>query len=225
MGILTALLDLLFPPKCIFCRKLLRAGRRVCCDPCPEELTGKTRWRQGVFFQRCCVPLVYEGSVRDAIIRFKFKDQPGYATEFGRILGQCIGQELKGQYDLITWIPVSEARLKKRGYDQAMLLAMSAALELGDVAVETLKKAMDNPAQSSMEGAEARKSNVLGAYRVPDPVLVQGKRVLLIDDVVTTGATLDEASRMLLEAGAVEVVAAALAQPPEHINDTCEVSL
>ena len=225
MGILTAALDLLFPPKCIFCRKVLRAGRRVCCPDCLEKLAGQTRWRQGVFFSRCCVPLVYEGDVREAVIRFKFKDQPGYATEFGRILGQCIGRELKGQYDLITWIPVSEERLKKRGYDQAMLLAMAAALELGDVAVETLKKAMDNAAQSSLEDAEARKSNVLGAYRVEDPMLVEGKRVLLIDDIVTTGATLDEASRTLLEAGAKEVIAAALAQPPEHINDPCEVSL
>lgn len=225
MGVLAALIDLLFPPKCIFCQKILRSGRKVCCDDCLEALTGKTRWREGVFFSRCCVPLVYEGDVREAIIRFKFKDHPGYATEFGRILGQCIGRELAGQYDLITWIPVSESRLKKRGYDQAMLLAMSAALELGDVAVETLTKPKDNAAQSSLEGAEARKSNVLGAYQVPDPVLVEGKRVLLIDDVVTTGATMDEASRMLLEAGAVEVVAAALAQPPKQHFDTCEDAL
>ena len=225
MGVLAALIDLLFPPKCIFCQKILRSGRKVCCDDCLEALTGKTRWREGVFFSRCCVPLVYEGDVREAIIRFKFKDHPGYATEFGRILGQCIGRELAGQFDLITWIPVSESRLKKRGYDQAMLLAMSAALELGDVAVETLTKPKDNAAQSYLEGAEARKSNVLGAYQVPDPVLVEGKRVLLIDDVVTTGATMDEASRMLLEAGAAEVVAAALAQPPKQHFDTCEDAL
>lgn len=224
MGILTAILDLLFPPKCIFCQKLLRAGTKVCCEDCAKALSQSGGARSGMFFRTCCVPLTYEGQVRDAIIRFKFKDHPGYATEFGRIMAGSIRSQLQGQYDLITWIPVSAQRLKQRGYDQAMLLAMATALELGDVAVETLKKSMDTPAQSSLGGPEARKSNVLGAYCVPDPVLVEGKRILLIDDVVTTGAALEEASRMLLEAGAKEVVAAALAQPPDTTNNTCEVS-
>ena len=187
-----------------------------------EALTRQGSVRSGMFFKTCCVSLSYEGRVRDAVIRFKFKDHPGYATEFGKILSGSIKTHLAGQYDLITWIPVSAERLKKRGYDQAMLLAMSAALELGDVAVETLKKPVDTPAQSSLDGPEARKSNVLGAYCVPEAVLVEGKRILLIDDVVTTGATLEEASRTLLDSGAKEVVAAALAQPPE--NNTCEVS-
>ena len=122
---------------------------------------------------------------------------------------------MAGEYDLITWVPVSEERLKKRGYDQAMLLAMAAALELQDVAVETLKKPADNLAQSSLNDKKARKDNVQDAYLVPDPDLVEGKRILLIDDIITTGATLDEASRTLLEAGAKSVVAASLAQPTE----------
>lgn len=224
MGIFTAVLDLLFPPKCMFCRKVLRPGTKLCCSSCAEKLPEGGGARTGRFFRICYVPLSYEGRVRDAVIRFKFKNRPGYATEFGKILAGSIRTHLTGQYDLITWIPVSAERLKKRGYDQAMLLAMAAALELGDVAVETLKKSMDTPAQSSLSGPEARRSNVLGAYCVPDPVLVEGKRILLIDDVVTTGATLEEASRTLLDAGAKEVVAAALAQPPEHTNNTCEVS-
>ncbi len=211
MGIFAAISDLLFPPKCIFCRKILRSGG--VCDKCSRELTRNDTVRRGIYFTRCCVPMRYEGQVRDAVIRFKFQDQPGYATEFGRILARCIRDNL--EYDLITWIPVSRERRKKRGYDQAMLLAMAAALELGDVAVETLRKTADNPAQSSLKDPSQRRTNVQGAYEVPDPVLVEGKRVLLIDDIITTGATMDEASRTLLEAGAKEVVAAALAQPVE----------
>ncbi len=212
MSIFAAISDLLFPPKCMFCRRITRSG--AACETCLAELTRNDMLRRGAYFSRCCVPMWYDGSVRDAIIRFKFQDQPGYATEFGRILARCIRDNL--HYDLITWIPVSRERRKKRGYDQAMLLAMAAALELEDVAVETLQKKADNPAQSSLEDPAARKSNVQGAYEVIDPELVAGKRILLIDDIITTGATLDEASRTLLEAGAAEVVAAALAQPKEQ---------
>ena len=216
MGILAAITDLLFPPKCMFCRKILRGGDGAACRACEAELTGHDGVRTGTYFSRCVIPMAYEGKVRDAIIRFKFQDQPGYATEFGRILAKCIQNEFAGQYDLITWIPVSGERLKKRGYDQAMLLAMAAALELGDVAVETLRKTADNPAQSSLTDAAARKTNVQGAYTVPEPELIEGKRVLLIDDIITTGSTLDEASRTLLASGASEVLAAALAQPAKE---------
>ena len=216
MGILAAITDLLFPPKCMFCRKILRGGDGAACKACEAELTGHDGVRTGTYFSRCVIPMAYEGKVRDAIIRFKFQDQPGYATEFGRILAKCIQNEFAGQYDLITWIPVSGERLKKRGYDQAMLLAMAAALELGDVAVETLRKTADNPAQSSLTDAAARKTNVQGAYTVPEPELIEGKRVLLIDDFITTGSTLDEASRTLLASGASEVLAAALAQPAKE---------
>ena len=216
MGILAAITDLLFPPKCMFCRKILRGGDGAACRACEAELTGHDDVRTGTYFSRCVIPMAYEGKVRDAIIRFKFQDQPGYATEFGRILAKCIQNEFAGQYDLITWIPVSGQRLKKRGYDQAMLLAMAAALELGDVAVETLRKTADNPAQSSLTDAAARKTNVQGAYTVPEPELIEGKRVLLIDDIITTGSTLDEASRTLLASGASEVLAAALAQPAKE---------
>ena len=216
MGIFAAISDLLFPPKCVFCRQVLRGGDSAVCDSCQAALTGNETVMTGKYFSRCAVALNYAGSVRAAIDRFKFEDKPGYATEFGKILARSIRQELAGQYDLITWIPVSEERQKKRGYDQSMLLAMAAALELEDVAVETLRKTAHNAAQSSLADEDARRSNVQGAYMVPEPELVEGKRILLIDDTITTGATLDEASRTLLEAGANEVLGAVLARPADE---------
>ena len=113
---------------------------------------------------------------------------------------------------MITWVHISDERMKTRGYDQAMLLAFATALELGEVAVETLKKTADNPAQSTLEGIEKRRANVLDAYEAIDRELISGKRMLLIDDVVTTGATLSECARTLLMAGAEGVVGAALAR-------------
>ena len=89
---------------------------------------------------------------------------------------------------------------------------MAAALALDDVAVETLKKRKDTPAQSSLDGADQRRTNVIDAYEIVDPELVAGQRILLIDDIITTGATLEEASRTLKRSGAASVVAAAVAK-------------
>ena len=212
MGFLSSVLDFLFPPKCMFCRKVLPVGQRGCCSICEQKLIQDLPPRRGVNFTTRYAPMIYEGTVRDALIRFKFRDRPGYATELGKILADCIRENLSGQYDIITWVPVSEKRLKQRGYDQAMLLAMAAALALDDVAVETLKKRKDTPAQSSLDGADQRRTNVIDAYEIVDPELVAGQRILLIDDIITTGATLEEASRTLKRAGAASVVAAAVAK-------------
>ena len=201
MGFLSSVLDFLFPPKCMFCRKVLPVGQRGCCSICEQKLIVDLPPRRGVYFTAC------------------------YATELGKILADCIREKLTGQYDIITWVPVSEKRRKQRGYDQAMLLAMAAALSLDDVAVETLKKCKDTPAQSSLEGAEQRRTNVVDAYEIVDPELVAGQRVLLIDDIITTGATLEEASRTLKNAGAASVVAAAVAKTTHQNKQTKEEAL
>ena len=225
MGFLSSVLDFLFPPKCMFCHKVLPVGQRGCCSSCGQKLIQKLPPRQGVHFKACYAPMLYEGTAREALIQFKFHDRPGYATELGKILADCIRENLSGQYDIITWVPVSEKRLKKRGYDQAMLLAMAAALALDDVAVETLKKCKDTPAQSSLEGADQRRTNVADVYKIVDPELIAGQRVLLIDDIITTGATLEEASRTLKQAGATSVVAAAVAKTVYKNKHTEEEAL
>jgi len=93
-----------------------------------------------------------------------------------------------------------------------MLLALATALELGDVAAETLIKPYDVQAQSELGGKEERSANISGAYVALDTEIIEGKRVLLIDDVVTTGSTLSECARVLLTAGAVKVMCATLAR-------------
>ena len=92
------------------------------------------------------------------------------------------------------------------------LLASAAALELGEVAVETLRKRRDAAPQSVTGSIEKRRANISGAYEVIDPELVEGRRILLIDDIVTTGATAAECARTLGGAGAAKVVCAALAK-------------
>ena len=96
-----------------------------------------------------------------------------------------------------------------------MMLAMSAALKLDDVAVELLKKHTDVPAQSGVGSVEKRRANINGVYAVADEELVRGRRILLIDDIVTTGATLSECAKTLKAAGAAEVLCCTLARSRE----------
>ena len=211
----TALLDLLFPPKCPFCQKILDDPRApVCpaCQPALPWLSGQGAERKVEFADGCFSPLAYRDQVRDSIRRYKFKGRQGYHKAYGRLVAQCVHDHLDGRWDLITWVPLSDQRRRERGYDQAFLLASAAALELGEVAVETLRKGRNTEAQSGLDGDAARRANVLGAYTAVDAELVEGKRVLLIDDVITTGATISECARILRTVGAREVVCATLAR-------------
>ena len=209
------LLDLLFPPKCVFCGKLLSGDEHGFCGECQKTLPWlieDAAEQKGEFFSLCVSPLRYQDDVRESLRRYKFSGQQGYCRVYGPLLAQCLHDHLEGQYDLITWVPLSARRLRERGYDQARLLAEAAAKELGTTAVSTLRKRRHNNAQSGLDGEAARRANVLGAYEVIAPELIRGKRVLLIDDIVTTGATLSECARVLRTAGAENVVCAAVAR-------------
>jgi len=214
MGVLSGILDLLFPPKCVFCRRVLGRGDLGFCDRCTEALpfTDNYGIREGDFYDFSVSPLYYRGLVRKSILRYKFSGASLYADTYARLLADCIRDCPNVEYDIISWVPLSSKREKSRGYDQAMLLALATALELNDVAVETLKKHKDVQAMSELGDKTERSANISGAYEVTEPELVCGKRVLLIDDVVTTGSTLSECARMLLHAGAKGVIGAALAK-------------
>lgn len=214
-GLLSTLLDLLFPPRCAFCGKILKTGERGMCVKCQETLpwlVGSQAEQKLEFISLCASPLRYQGEVRSSIHRYKFKGLKGYAGLYGSLVAQCVKDHLAGEYDLISWVPLSDKRRKERGYDQAFLLAQAAAVALDDAAVETLCKARHTDAQSGLEGEAERRANVLGAYEAFDPELIEDKRILLVDDVVTTGSTLSECARVLLTAGARDVVCATLAR-------------
>ena len=214
MSFLSTLLDLIFPPKCPFCHEILKNPHEEMCKDCEKTLpyTGSSCKQSGDFFSVCVSPLYYDGNVRESLLRFKFRDARGYAGVYGKLIAACIRENLTGRYDLISWVPLSSERLKSRGYDQSMLIAMAAALDLNDVAVETLVKHTDVPAQSGVGGQEKRRANIAGVYRAADPELIRGRRILLIDDIITTGATLSECAKTLLLAGADTVVCATLAR-------------
>ena len=134
-----------------------------------------------------------------------------YAAVYGEILAKCI-DENHISCDSITWAPLSRQRLRKRGYDQARLLAAAAAKKLSIPCVPMLRKIRNNPAQSGTGNAEKRKQNVKNVYAPLPDAPIRGRHVLLVDDIVTTGATLGACAEVLRKAGAGSVCAATLAR-------------
>ena len=124
-------------------------------------------------------------------------------------------EEDLADFDILTWVPVSPLRRFKRGYDQVELLARAVGRELGTEPIRLLRKTRNAPPQSGISGEAARRANVLGAYRVTDSQAIRDKRILLLDDVITTGATASECARTLLTAKAKQVNCAAVARRHE----------
>ena len=210
-GWLNRLADLFFPPKCVFCRRLLREGETGFCRGCRQKLP----WAadpvfHGPFFDAGVAPLRYEAMARDSLLRYKFGGMYRYADVYGALLAVSIAAELEGPFDFVTWVPVSRKRKRRRGYDQAQLLAAAAAERLGLPLRAVLEKTIHTPPQSGLQEADQRRANVLGAYRATEDL--SGCRILLIDDVVTTGATLSECAGVLRQSGAADVSCAALLQ-------------
>lgn len=208
------ILDFFFPRRCPFCGAV--AGKELLCKKCLRSLpfTGEHAVREGTF-GRCAAPLYYEDRVREAILQFKFKAKLGGLSCFGMLMAECAAEHYSGAFDAITWVPVSKKRLKKRGFDQTRYLTGSMCVDWHVAPIETLRKVTDNPPQSTLETEEQRRANVLGVYEAVNAEQFRGKRLLLVDDILTTGATLSECVRVLKEVGAGEVMCLTLAMSRE----------
>ncbi len=210
--VLRRLLNLLFPPKCILCSGLLGQEETDLCHSCrleaPEFTGAKIKLS---FLAGWTAVWYYKDNVRSSLLRYKFHNRRSYASAYGRLLAMKLQTEEMDHFDTLTWIPVGTLRRFRRGYDQVELLARAVARELGISPVRTLKKIRNTPPQSRLQDSAKRRANVLGAYRAVNPSSIQGKRILLLDDIITTGATASECAKTLLIAGAKEVSAAAVA--------------
>lgn len=206
------LLSAIFPARCALCGRVTSGGRRVCAH-CLTENPPQARFRkleagnseQEVF---CVAPYPYKGRVRRTILQFKFQGRRERAAGLSEALVLALPPRWQTA-DIITWVPLSAKRLEERGYDQSELLARKVAKATGRPCRKLLTKVQENQVQHSLR-REERIKNVQGVYRA-DPCRAHGKRVLLIDDIVTTGSTLGECAGELYKAGAAEVHCAAVA--------------
>ncbi len=202
----------LFPPKCVLCGNLLAKSQTDLCHDCRSNVQNFTKIKFKPSFVAHWTGLwYYKDNVRNSILRFKFSNKRGYAAAYARMLAIKLEKDGFDSFDVLTWVPVGFLRRLRRGYDQGQLLAEALGQELGCKCVRTLKKIRNTPPQSGIGDAARRRANVLGAYRAVNTAQFAGKRVLLLDDVITTGATASECSRVLLTAGAMEVNLAVLA--------------
>ena len=222
--ILNAAIDLLFPLSCVVCG---REGRFLCngCAPGLPRLQkpycslcaspGAPRlcsWCEASppSFDGIAAPYLMAGPVRDTVLGLKYRNLRAWAPHMGRLMTEYMESE-PIDADVLVPVPLHRRRVRYRGYNQSELLAREISRRT-DIPMnpKVLSRNRDTPPQVSMSSGEERRQNMAGAFECTGDVL--GKRVLLIDDVVTTGATISACAGPLKSAGALSVRALALAR-------------
>ena len=223
------LLDALFPPGCVACDALLGAPGFFCgaCAPQVDETPGACcgrcgepgRFEGGTCprcrarpppFARAWAPFAFEGAVARAVHRFKYEDHPELSRPLAALLGRAAERYLAEAPGALVPVPLHGERYRARRYDQATLLAHDLGRQLGRPLLDdVLTRTRSTTRQVDLTEAQ-REANVHGAFRAERRL--DGQPVVLVDDVVTTGATAREAARVLLEAGAGAVHVLAFAR-------------
>ena len=217
MMVADRLLNLLFPPKCVLCANVLEKQETDLCRACRVDSPECAGIHKNFsFLDSWAAVWYYEKNIRESLLRYKFRRARHYAPVYGQMLAMRLLQLYPDGFDVLTWVPISRARRFTRGYDQVELLAQAVGKELGMTPVSTLKKIRNNRPQSGITGQAQRRANVLGVYKVLCPQELSGKRILLLDDIITTGATAGECARVLLTAGAKEVHCGVVAAARHH---------
>lgn len=232
------LLDLLFPPACplcgsdfaarsphFFCPDCLSGVRPItspCCPRCAlpfatedgSDHLCESCLRDEPPFSRVAALGIYEESLRLAVQRFKYEGAIVLDRPLGGLLAASLERDDAFRPDLLIPVPLHRSRLRERTYNQSLLLARVLGRRWRlPVPARLLVRVRPTPQQQGLK-ADVRRQNLKGAFALKRKL--RGERVLLIDDVVTTGATVRECSRVLMEGGAGEVTVAVLARARRH---------
>jgi competence protein ComFC len=187
---------------CPICGRLI--DKRTLCGACMEEKRTFSKGHFGYYF---------EGRLRDVIHAFKFNGRIDVGKYLVKLLKEKI-DTMTQEIDCIIPLPVTEKRLKERGFNQSFIIGEEIAKMTGkEVYPSVLVKTKQTEDQYALSKKE-RKKNIRGAFAVKNKGQISGRRVLLVDDLFTTGYTAQEASRLLLKSAAKEVIVFALARTP-----------
>ena len=225
-----SLLHLLFPPRCPFCDGILVYSVFLPSEPVCSECLGRQEYAREPVCQKCGKPLenereeycydcsrkqceyvqgkalwVYKGAVRNSLYRFKYHNRREYAGYYSKELVRVYGGWIsRCKIQAIIPIPLSRRRQRRRGFNQAELVARQVGKELGiPVFCNLLLRVRDTRAQKELNDEE-RKNNLKKAFKTRTNK-VQLDHILLIDDIYTTGSTMNEAAKELKRAGAEKV--------------------
>jgi ComF family protein len=223
--ILNDFVSLFFPRYCTGCEEALVKGEELICTKCMLEMPrsnyhleienpfyNKLRGRLPVKFVMSLYKFVKAGKVQQVLHALKYKNQP----ELGRMLGKIYGHELAqtgylNQFDLIVPVPLHDHKKRRRGYNQSEEFGIGIAEALNTKCSENPIKRLAMTETQTRKTRLKRWENVKDVFAVCDIEAVFAKRILLIDDVVTTGATLEAAGRVLLDAGCKDLSLACIA--------------
>lgn len=195
---------------CAECMRSFRFVRNPVCPSCGGELSGilqicpdclhagrKFPWR------KAAAVFIMDGFIKDVIYRFKYRNQPELARVFGYLAaGACRSAGIHA--DLIVPVPLHWVRYLQRGFNQSELLSEEIGKNL-KIPVRSILRRKRWTGQQAKLNRDARIQNLSGAFVISGSTNCKGRCILLVDDVMTTGSTLAEAARVLLDSGAEEV--------------------
>lgn len=226
------ILDILFPPICLNCQKTLEDKNRLICQPCLSLV----KLNNTLFCPVCRARLAeskrichydspyllaaagnYDDPVLQNLIHcFKYKYFKNLAPILAEVLIKYLSNlslsMVKSQKSVVVFIPLHPRRERQRGFNQAKLIAEIVARRFNLALVDALKRVKDTKSQAKMKETEKRIENVSGCFAIKNPEMIQGKNIILIDDVFTSGATMNEAVKILKKNGAKRIIALVLAK-------------
>ncbi len=210
------LINLIYPKRCLFCDELLNIDHQgTICDKCihkPIYIYGKLHGKAINMVEEVYCLYLYEKPVSDAILSLKFGNRPDKGVGFGILLAECIRINLPNLENVVpVAVPLGQKRKRERRYNQSDIIAARVARSLNiPYTRKIVARIKETDAQSTL-GKNDRIINVSGCFKVDKPGCVLGKTVIIIDDVITTGSTLNELAGVLLNAGAKKIIGAVVA--------------
>lgn len=207
----------IYPERCPYCGEIIKS-ERIACESCLQKLDELQKpMIRGALGYRCVSSFAYDKLVRRMILRVKYYDRIQYLSQVAAVMAKDIRAVYgDSRFDLISSVPMHKKDLKIRGYNQAQLLAKSLSKQLSIPYADTLLKVKRTKKQQRLK-YEQRRKNLVGAFKVIDKEAVIGKRILMVDDVVTSGATLATCCNTLSRAKPALLCCATIANAQHHL--------
>lgn len=205
---------LIYPNVCLVCGKKILENKTYACEKCKDILKYSMKRQikvySDMYFTKLITCFEYKGLIRNKILAYKFKNKSYLGNSFAQIMSENL-QSIKDEFDIIIPVPIHYKRYLSRGYNQSQILANQISKCLNKKCVTGVLKKFKNVVPQSTLDHVARKTNVINTYQIRNVSKILGKRILLVDDIYTTGATANECARVLKMHGAKDVIVATIA--------------